>query len=68
MCYDVIILGGGPAGLSAAIYARRACRKTLVLEEKPLCGGQVLDSHEVDNYPGRSRRSRRAGNATRGGA
>ncbi len=52
MCYDVIILGGGPAGLSAAIYARRACRKTLVLEEKPLCGGQVLDSHEVDNYPG----------------
>ena len=36
MCYDVIILGGGPAGLSAAIYARRACRKTLVLEEKPL--------------------------------
>lgn len=50
--YDVIILGSGPAGLSAAVYAQRACLNTLVIEEKPLSGGQILDTYEVDNYPG----------------
>lgn len=50
--YDVIILGSGPAGLSAAIYAQRAKLSTLVIEEKPLSGGQILDTYEVDNYPG----------------
>ncbi len=52
MCYDVIILGSGPAGLSAAIYAERARLRTLIIEEKPLSGGQILDTYEVDNYPG----------------
>lgn len=52
MLYDVIILGSGPAGLSAAIYAQRARLNTLVIEEKPLSGGQILDTYEVDNYPG----------------
>ena len=52
MLYDVIILGSGPAGLSAAIYAQRARLSTLLIEEKPLSGGQILDTYEVDNYPG----------------
>lgn len=52
MMYDVIILGSGPAGLSAAIYAQRARLSTLIIEEKPLSGGQILDTYEVDNYPG----------------
>lgn len=50
--YDVIILGSGPAGLSAAIYAQRARLNTLVVEAKPLSGGQILNTYEVDNYPG----------------
>lgn len=52
MLYDVIILGSGPAGLSAAIYAQRAKLNALVVEAKPLSGGQILDTYEVDNYPG----------------
>ena len=48
---DVIIVGGGPAGLSAGIYAMRAALKT-VLIEKAVPGGQVVSSDEVENYPG----------------
>ena len=50
--YDVIIIGSGPAGLSAAIYAQRAKLATLVLEKEMMSGGQVLNTYEVDNYPG----------------
>lgn len=50
--YDLVIIGSGPAGLSAAIYAQRAGLKTLVLEKSPMSGGQVLNTYEVDNYPG----------------
>ena len=50
--YDVVIIGSGPAGLSAAIYAGRAKLNTLVIEEKPLSGGQIINTYEVDNYPG----------------
>ncbi len=50
--YDVIIIGGGPAGMTAAIYAARACLKTLLIEKQPIGGGQVLNTAEVDNYPG----------------
>ena len=50
--YDVIIIGSGPAGLAAAIYAQRACMDMLVLEKNYMSGGQVLDTYEVDNYPG----------------
>jgi len=49
--YDVIIVGGGPGGLSAGIYAMRAALKT-VLIEKGVSGGQVTMSDEVENYPG----------------
>ena len=50
--YDIIIIGSGPAGLSAAIYAQRACLDTIVLEKNGISGGQVLNTWEVDNYPG----------------
>jgi thioredoxin reductase (NADPH) len=49
--YDLIIVGGGPAGLSAAIYALRATLKT-VLIEKGLPGGQIALTDSVENYPG----------------
>lgn len=49
--YDVAIIGGGPAGMSAAIYAARGGMKTLVIE-KLACGGQVMKTYEIDNYPG----------------
>lgn len=52
--YDVVIIGSGPAGLSASIYAKRAGLKAVTLEQKPLSGGQVLNTYEVDNYPGLS--------------
>jgi thioredoxin reductase (NADPH) len=50
--YDVIIIGSGPAGLAAAIYAQRARLNTLVLEKQPMSGGQILNTYDVDNYPG----------------
>ena len=49
--YDIIIIGGGAAGLSAAIYAMRGGMKTLVLE-KVATGGQATKTYEIDNYPG----------------
>ena len=49
---DLIIVGSGPAGLSAAVYAKRAGLDLLVLEKNPLSGGQVLNTYEVDNYLG----------------
>ena len=50
--YDLIIIGSGPAGLSAAIYGKRAGLNLLVLEKNPMSGGQVLNTYEVDNYLG----------------
>lgn len=50
--YDLIIIGSGPAGLSAAVYGKRAGLNLLVIEEKPMSGGQVLNTDEVDNYLG----------------
>ena len=50
--YDIIIIGSGPAGLSAAIYAQRACLDTIVIGKNGISGGQVLNTWEVDNYPG----------------
>ncbi|MBZ9715656.1 thioredoxin-disulfide reductase [Deinococcus multiflagellatus] len=49
--YDVVIVGGGPAGLTAAIYTGRASLSTLILE-KGLPGGQIAQTEEVENYPG----------------
>lgn len=50
--YDVVIIGSGPAGLAAAIYAKRAGLESLTIEKNPMSGGQVLNTYEVDNYPG----------------
>ena len=49
--YDLIIIGGGPAGLTAGIYAQRARLKTLLLE-KEVIGGQIAVSDVIENYPG----------------
>ncbi|GAA0177519.1 thioredoxin-disulfide reductase [Clostridium sediminicola] len=49
--YDVVILGAGPAGLAAGLYAARARMKTLILE-KDSPGGQIVITHEIANYPG----------------
>lgn len=50
--YDLVIIGSGPAGLSAAVYAKRAGLQTVVIEKSPMSGGQVLTTYEVDNYLG----------------
>lgn len=50
--YDLVIIGAGPAGLSAAIYGMRAGLALMVIEKTPMGGGQVIDTSEVDNYPG----------------
>lgn len=49
--YDIIIVGAGPAGLTAALYALRANKKVLVLEAKTY-GGQIVNASKVENYPG----------------
>ena len=48
--YDIIIIGAGPAGLSAAIYAKRASKSVLVLEGNAY-GGQIINTPDVENYP-----------------
>lgn len=50
--HDLIIIGAGPAGLSAAIYASRAELDYILIEENFVNGGQIIDTYEIDNYPG----------------
>ena len=50
--YDLIIVGAGPAGLTAAIYARRAELNVLLIEKNYIAGGQIINTYEIDNYPG----------------
>ena len=50
--YDLVIVGAGAAGLSAAIYAARAGLNFIVLDQNGYGGGQIMSSHRVDNYPG----------------
>ncbi|HEW81201.1 MAG TPA: FAD-dependent oxidoreductase, partial [Nitrospirae bacterium] len=49
--YDVIIIGGGPAGLTAGLYTSRARLKSLLIE-KGFLGGQVMTTEWIENYPG----------------
>ena len=51
MLYDILIIGGGPAGLTAATYARRAGKSVLVIEKNAF-GGQITWSPRVENFPG----------------
>ncbi|MBE6867631.1 MAG: FAD-dependent oxidoreductase [Ruminococcus albus] len=50
MNYDVVIIGAGPAGMTAAVYARRA-NKTVLLLEAASFGGQIVNAHSIENYP-----------------
>lgn len=50
--YDLIIVGAGPAGLTAAIYAKRAELDVLLIEKNYISGGQIINTYEIDNYPG----------------
>ena len=52
MIYDVIIIGAGPAGLTAGIYAKRACLNALVFCDKYAVNSQICNTYEVCNYPG----------------
>ena len=55
--YDLVIIGSGPAGLSAAVYAKRACLSVLVIEKEAFAGGQMIYTEEVDNYLGLNAKS-----------
>ena len=50
--YDLVIIGSGPAGMSAAVYAKRACLDLVLLEKEPMGGGQMIYTEQVDNYLG----------------
>lgn len=50
--YDIAIIGAGPAGLAASIYAARAGLRAVVFDGNPMSGGQILETYEIDNYPG----------------
>ena len=50
--YDLVIIGGGAAGLTAGIYGVRAKLRTILLEKLPLMGGQIVYAEKVENYPG----------------
>jgi thioredoxin reductase (NADPH) len=50
--FDVVIIGGGPAGLTSGLYAGRYRLNTLLIEKELLCGGQMLTTEWVENYPG----------------
>jgi len=52
MLYDIIIIGSGPAGLTAAIYAKRAELNFIIIEKEGMSGGQLVSTTEIDNYPG----------------
>ncbi|WP_425376896.1 thioredoxin-disulfide reductase [Spiroplasma endosymbiont of Aleiodes alternator] len=49
--YDLVVIGGGPAGMTAAIYAQRANLKTVIIE-KYILGGKMIKTSEIENYPG----------------
>jgi len=50
--YDVVIIGAGPAGLTAGIYAARARINSVIIEKNPIPGGQIINTENIENYPG----------------
>lgn len=52
MTKDIVIIGSGPAGLTAGIYGVRAGYDVCIIDSSPVSGGQILNTYEVDNYPG----------------
>lgn len=52
MIYDLIIIGAGPAGMTAGIYANRAMLNSVIIENDGFCGGQILTTSDIQNYPG----------------
>lgn len=50
--FDLVIIGSGPAGLTAGIYASRAQIDTVIIERNGMSGGQIINTYEVENYPG----------------
>lgn len=50
--YDIAIIGGGPAGISTAIYASRAGLDVALINDEPVLGGTLLDTGSIENYPG----------------
>lgn len=53
--YDIVVIGGGPAGITAAIYAVRAGYSVAILDKNGMGGGQILNTYEIENYPGYSK-------------
>ena len=49
---DLVIIGSGPAGLSAAVYAQRAMLNQVVIEKEMFSGGQIINTDRIDNYLG----------------
>ena len=50
--YDIVIIGAGPAGLTAGIYAARARINSVIIEKNPIPGGQIINTENIENYPG----------------
>ena len=55
--YDIIIVGAGPAGMTAGIYAKRANKNVLILEGATY-GGELMETNKIENYPGKKKKKK----------